>query len=649
MCGIAGKISFKEPVDPRLVAQMCETIAHRGPDSYGAYIEGGVGLGVQRLAIIDLETGDQPIFNEDRSVVVVLNGEIYNFQELRTQLSDSGHTFSTRSDTEVIVHLYEEYGDDCVDHLRGMFAFALWDSRRRRLLLARDRIGKKPLYYAFNDDSLWFGSEAKAILRDPAVPRDVDYQAIDAFLQYQHVPTSYSAFAALSKLEPGHILLFENGEIQTRRYWKLSYAKRESQSASDEEMRESIRSHLLEATRLRLRSDVPLGAFLSGGVDSSAVVAAMAQQVSGRVKTFTIGFPIARVDERSYARQVAEVFDTDHHEFVVEPDIVEVLPLLAWHYSEPFADQSAVPSFYLSELTRRHVTVALNGDGGDESFGGYRRYFGNDLARRLERFPKFTSSALARALSKIGTGSQEDSLRARLLRLSRALQLDPPCRYAMWVACFDRSEREQIYTPDLLERVDATKADAVVREPFEASDAPTLIERLLDVDTQTFLADQLIVKMDIASMAHSLEVRSPMLDHSFMEMAAKLPVSAKVSGGTSKRLLKDAVRPWIPDRVLDRPKQGFSMPIADWLRQELRALPAAILLSSTARGRGLFRPAEIERLIIDHQTGARDNANKLWALLQLELWFQTYVDSAPVGPVSLDFAESTHARSVRVG
>jgi asparagine synthase (glutamine-hydrolysing) len=648
MCGIAGKISLKEPVDPRLIAKMCGTIAHRGPDSYGAFIEGGVGLGIQRLAIIDLETGDQPIFNEDRSVVVVLNGEIYNFQELRAQLSKSGHTFSTRSDTEVIVHLYEEYGDDCVRHLRGMFAFALWDNRRQRLLLARDRIGKKPLYYAFKHDCLWFGSEAKAILRDPAVPREVDYGAIDAFLQYQHVPSSYCAFSALSKLGAGHVLVFDNGTIQTHRYWKLSYEKRESESASDEEMRESIRSHLLEATRLRLRSDVPLGAFLSGGVDSSAVVAAMAQQVSGRVKTFTIGFPIARLDERSYAREIAEVFDTDHHEFVVEPDIVEMLPRLAWHYSEPFADQSAVPSFYLSEMTRAHVTVALNGDGGDESFGGYRRYFGNDMARRLERVPKLTSKAFALALARVGTGSKQDSLRARLLRLSRALQLDAPDRYAMWIACFDRREREQIYTHEFLARVRTTDVGAVVRDPYEASDAPTLIERLLDVDTQTFLADQLLVKMDVASMAESLEVRSPLLDQSFMEMAAGFPLSAKVSGATSKRLLKDAVRPWIPHHILDRPKQGFTMPIAEWLRQELRALPAAILLSPSARDRGLFRPEEIERLIIDHQRGATDNSNKLWALLQLELWFRTYIDRVPDGPVSLDFAEATEAGTVRV-
>lgn len=633
MCGIAGKISLAERVEPELIERMCDVIAHRGPDSYGAFVEQNVGLGVQRLAIIDLETGDQPIFNEDRSVVVVLNGEIYNFHELRAELSESGHRFSTRSDTEVIVHLYEEYGDDCVRHLRGMFAFALWDLRRRRLLLARDRIGKKPLYYAFNRDGLWFGSEAKAILQDPAVSRDVDYTAIDAFLHYQYVPNSYCAFSKLSKLPPAHLLVLEDGEIRAQRYWKLSYeTKRRS---SDDELAESIRTHLLEATRLRLRSDVPLGAFLSGGVDSSAVVAAMAQQVD-RVKTFTIGFASERFDERSYAREVARLFGTDHHELVVEPDILELLPRLVWHYGEPFADHSAIPSFYLAEMTRREVTVALNGDGGDESFGGYLRYIGNDVARRLEWIPTSAARAVVRTLDRLGTGSAQDTPRARLRRLFSGLQLDAPARYAMWVSCLDDRDRQSLYTKDFLERIAGNDVIGVIRDPFSQSDAQSLVERLLDVDVQTYLPDQLLVKMDIASMAHSLEVRSPLLDHVFMEMAAGLPVSTKVSRKTTKRLLKDAVRPWLPDRLLDRPKQGFTMPISQWFRNELRELPGLLLLDSRACTRDLFRTDAVERLIADHRERKRDNADKLWALIQLELWFRTYVDDRPSGPIVLD-------------
>jgi asparagine synthase (glutamine-hydrolysing) len=637
MCGIVGKISLEAGVDRHLIESMCDVIEHRGPDSRGIFVDRNIGLGVQRLAIIDLETGDQPVFNEDRSVVLVLNGEIYNYRELRSSLLDAGHSFTSHSDTEVIVHLYEDHGDDCVEMLRGMFAFALWDTRRQRLLLARDRVGKKPLYFSFDGSNLWFASEAKAILQDPAVPRDVDYVAIDAFLHYQYVPDGSSAFASLSRLPPAHILAFDGSRPEQKRYWKLSYA--DQVHLTDDESCELIRKNLLEATRLRLRSDRPLGAFLSGGVDSSAVVAAMAQQTAGRVKTFTIGFPNERVDERRYAREVANLFDTDHQELVVEPNVIDALPRLAWHYGEPFADQSAIPSFYLSEMTRRNVTVALNGDGGDESFAGYRRYFGNDLARRLAIVPTIAAQAAEGTLNRVGTGNAEDTKRARLLRLSQALQLDAAGRYAMWVACFNARERRALYRPDLAEQVAASQPETIMREAYEASDAPTLVERLLDVDTQTFLPDQLLVKMDIASMAHSLEVRSPLLDHAFLEMAASLPLSAKVSGRTGKRLLKEAVRLWIPGHVLDRPKQGFTMPISDWLRNELRDLPKTILLDARAQERGFFEKRGVDRLITEHQRRTRDNSNKLWALIQLELWFRTYVDAQPRGPITLDLAE----------
>jgi asparagine synthase (glutamine-hydrolysing) len=634
MCGIVGKIAREEAVDRSLIDQMCSVIEHRGPDSRGVFLDGNAGLGVQRLAIIDLQTGDQPIFNEDRSIVVVLNGEIYNYRELRSSLLEAGHHFATHSDTEVIVHLYEDEGDACVQRLRGMFAFALWDVRRRRLLLARDRIGKKPLYFSYNGAELWFASEAKAILQDPAVSREVNYRAIDAFLKYEHVPDGESAFAALSRLPPAHTLVFDGSSLEQNRYWKLSYEN--DVDVSDDEACERIRTQLLEATRIRLRSDVPVGAFLSGGVDSSAVVAAMAQQTAGRIKTFTIGFDDAHLDERRNALEVAQLFDTEHHELVVEPSVIDVLPRLAWHYGEPFADPSAIPSFYLSEMTRRHVTVALNGDGGDESFAGYRRYVGNDVARKLKRVPQPLARAAEEVLTRVGTGSMQHSRRARVLRLSRAIRLEPAARYDMWIACFNPSERATLYTAEFARYA---TPDCVIQRAYDSSDAPTLIERLLDVDAQTHLPGQLLVKMDIASMAHSLEVRSPLLDHMFMQMAARLPLSAKVSGGTSKRLLKEAIRPWIPGDVLDRPKRGFAMPVASWLRNELRRLPAAVLLDSRARARGLFERRVIERLITTHQDGTADNSNKLWALIQLELWFRTYVDSRPRGPITLGAAD----------
>lgn len=617
---------------------MCEVIEHRGPDSRGAFVEEGVGLGIQRLAIIDLETGDQPIFNEDGSIVVVLNGEIYNFRELRAELEARGHQFSTRSDTEVIVHLYEEHGDGCVEHLRGMFAFALWDKSRRRLLLARDRVGKKPLFYCVRDRTIWFGSEPKAILQDPEVPRDVNLDAIDCFLQFQYVPHPLSAFASLSKLPPAHLLTWEGGRISKRRYWKLSYAPDE-RYGGEAEMHERIREELLEATKLRLRSDVPLGAFLSGGVDSSAVVAAMAKLSSTPVKTFSIGFDVAAFDETAYAHEIAELFSTEHHEFRVEPHAMEILPKLVWHYGEPFADQSAIPSLYLAELTRRHVTVALNGDGGDEDFAGYPRFIANTIADRLDWIPRPLARAGAQMLDRIGPGPRPRSLRTRLRRLARAVSLTPYDRYAMWIAYFTELDRGELYTPELRTTLGEHRtAPSIIRDPYLASDAMELVDRLLDVDVNSYLPGDLLVKMDIATMAHSLEVRSPLLDHRFMEMAARLPAAAKLQGTTTKRVFKDALRPWIPDHILDRAKMGFGVPIGDWFRGTLRDLPAEVLLDPRSLERGYFRPEKVRQIIDRHLSGAEDTSNKIWALLQLELWLRTYVDATQPAPVALSVA-----------
>ena len=647
MCGIAGKISDGR-VDPALLDRMCAVIEHRGPDSRGVYLDDGVALGVQRLAIIDLATGDQPIFNEDGSVVVVLNGEIYNYRELRETLVRSGHRLSTKTDTEVIAHLYEDHGDACVEHLRGMFAFALWDKRRRRLLLARDRLGKKPLFYAHDGDTLWFGSETKSVLQDPDVSRDVDYGAIDAYLQYGFVPHPRSAFAALKKLPAAHTLVFAEGRISLHHYWKLSYRDKIDVRAP-EELHELIRSELLEATRLRLRSDVPLGAFLSGGVDSSAVVAAMATLSRDRIKTFSIGFSSDEFDETRYAREVASIFDTEHHEFRVEADAVGMLPRLVWHYGEPFADPSAIPSFYLAEVTRRHVTVALNGDGGDENFAGYYRYYGNQLASRLDWIPQPVARAAATLAGGLGGRSTLDSRRARLRRLAGALTLSPADRYAMWMSTlgFAEAERLGLYSAELRAAVDVTAARAAVRRPYEASDALHPVERLLDVDVHSYLVDGLLVKMDIASMAHSLEVRSPLLDHVFMELVARLPADQKLAGRVSKRAFKDAIRGWIPDHVLDRPKRGFGVPLREWFRNELRALPGEVLLDPRALRRGLFEEARLRRLIAEHVDGTADNSSKLWALIQLELWLQTYLDRAPAGPLTLA-PERTVAESAPV-
>ena len=637
MCGIAGKVSVDAPIDLELLQRMCSVIEHRGPDSRGTFVGEGAGLGVQRLRIIDLATGDQPIYNEDESIVVVHNGEIYNYRELREPLIGAGHRFATQSDTEVIVHLYEDYGADCVRRLRGMFAFALWDRKRRTLLLARDRLGKKPLFYSRRDGTIWFGSEAKAILQDPEVDREVNLDAIDSYLHFQYVPHPLSAFASLEKLPPAHMLLWRDGRVEVERYWRLSYAPH-SRLPSEEEAQELIRDKLLEATRLRLRSDVPLGAFLSGGVDSSAVVAAMAQQSAEPVKTFSIGFDVAAYDETAHAREVATRYGTDHHELRVEPNAVELLPKLVWHYGEPFADSSAIPSFCLAKITREHVTVALNGDGGDESFAGYNRYGGVRLADRVAGFPAPARTLLRTVSRALGSGSSETAFRSRLQRLTSSSSLPAHDRYSMWMAYFTESERERMYTPETRARLRGRSAPSVIKEAWLGSQARDRVNQLLDVDVQTYLPGDLLVKMDIASMAYSLEVRSPLLDHEFMELCAGLPGSWKLSGGTSKKLFKDALRPWLPDHVLDRPKSGFSVPIAAWFRGPLRDLPREILLDEESRVRGLFREQYVRDLIDQHLAGTRDNSSRIWALIQLELWFRTFVDSRIDRPLTLGFA-----------
>jgi len=600
MCGIAGKLVVGGPVVPGLVERMCATLVHRGPDSAGLFAEDGVALGARRLAVIDLEGGDQPIFNEDRSLVVVSNGEIYNYLELREWLLARGHRLRTQSDTEVIVHLYEVLGERCVERLRGMFAFALWDRREQRLLLARDRVGKKPLFYCQRGGSFWFASEPRAILVDPEVPRDVDYQALDCFLHYNYVPHPRSAFAALRKLSPAHTLSWHEGKLATRRYWKLSYRDR-YRGVSEPELCELIRERLLEATRLRLRSDVPTGAMLSGGVDSSSVVAAMARLSSERVKTFSIGFDVPEFDESAAARRVAHHYNTNHHELVLTPRAIEALPRIVWHYGEPYADWSALATFALAELARRHVTVALNGDGGDESFAGYLRYL---------PYPP----------NGLGPPRAGTVVRA----------------YAARMSCFDDAQRIELYEPDFLHSLGRRPWLSAVAQPFDESDADNVLERLLDTDLNSYLPDDLMVKMDIATMAHSLEARSPFLDHHLVETAAGLPARLKLDGAISKRILKDAVRNWLPQGIVDRPKQGFSVPIRDWLRGELRGLADDVLLDPRALDRGFFREEYIRSLIREHLGGMRDHETRIWTLLQLELWFQTYVDGpAPESPVTL--------------
>lgn len=636
MCGIVGKVKPRggAPVDRVVIERMCAGLEHRGPDSRGLYLDQEVGLGIQRLRVVDLVTGDQPIRNEDGSVAVVLNGEIYNFRELREDLARRGHRLSTAGDTEVIVHLYEEYGVQCVRRLHGMFAFALWDTRRRQLLLARDRIGKKPLLYALREGELSFASELGALMRCREIPRNIDVEALDCYLGYGYVPAPRTIFSSVRKLPPAHTLVFRDGQTAIERYWRLDYGHKLDVD-DPRDLHEPIRDAIRAATRRRLISDVPLGAFLSGGIDSSAVVGAMAEAAGGApVKTFSIGFENAAYDELPHARRVAELFGTDHHEFIVRPDAIGLVPTIVRHYGEPFADSSAIPCFQLAELTRRHVTVALNGDGGDESFGGYTRYVANRLAGRFDTIPL----ALRRGLASGGrwlvdgrgaVNGRETSIVNKARRLTDALPLDPPVRYAQYVSWFDERQRQVLYTDAFRALIRDTTVAEVISVPWGRASGENVLDVMLEVDATTYLPDDLIAKIDIATMAHALEARSPLLDHELMEFAAKIPAELKVKGRQKKWILREALRGWLPDEILDRPKQGFSVPVADWFRNDHRDHVRDVLLDPATLARGYFRGDVVREILARQAAGADIESKRVWALFMLEMWHREFVDRPP--------------------
>ncbi|MFE0329232.1 asparagine synthase (glutamine-hydrolyzing) [Streptomyces sp. NPDC003753] len=627
MCGVAGMVSRTSP-DPAAVKEMCDLLAHRGPDGEGFHTGDHVALGMRRLAVIDVSGGDQPVYNEDRSVVAVFNGEIYNYAELRRDLLRRGHTFRTNSDSECIVHLYEEHGETLVDHLRGMFAIALWDGRRERLLLARDRVGKKPLYYRESHGSLAFASELKAIVVTAPDRREVDPVALHHYLTYQYVPAPWSILSGVRKLPPGSLLIWQGGRARVRRYWTLDFSP--AAVTSEQEAAERTRELLLEATRIRMVSERPLGAFLSGGIDSSAVVAAMARISGEPVKTFSIGFDDDRFDERAHARAVARRYGTEHHEFVVDASALDVLPTLAWYFDEPFADSSAIPSFYVAQLSRRQVTVVLNGDGGDETFGGYTRYA---RLSHLERFrvPRAAQPALRHLgrglLATVPAGSRVGRAGLALTVLGET----PQRRYARMMSYFSPEQKQRLYTERLRKATSGIDSYRLLDEAFGASRAVDRVNQLMDVDVNSYLPGDLLVKVDITTMANSLEARSPFLDHHLMEWAAGLPADLKVRRGTTKYLLKKAMRDWLPHEVLHRPKQGFGVPLAHWLRTDLRDVAWDVLTDRTAVERGFFRPAAVRTMLEGHQAG-ENHARQLWALMQFELWYRRFVDQPLSGP-----------------
>jgi len=584
-----------------------------------------VGLGMRRLSIIDLKGGQQPIHNHDRTAWIVFNGEIYNYRELRGQLEKLGHEFYTDSDTEAIVHAYDQYGTDCPKYLRGMFAFAIWDERKKSLFLARDRVGKKPLLYAELNGELVFGSEFNALLQHPGISRDVDFEAIHHYLSFICVPAPLTAYRAIRKLEPGHWLWWQNGEIKIERYWQLDFSKK--LKIGEEEAGERVVELLREAVRIRLMSEVPLGAFLSGGIDSSAVVALMAQESSEQVKTFSIGFDEQDLSELHHARRVAEHVGADHHEFIVRPDAMEILPTLVEHYGEPFADSSAIPSYYVSRETRAFVTVALNGDGGDEAFAGYQRYAAMNLAQRYANLPgALRNGVIANVVNALpGFEARPNPLR-KAKRFVSAASMPTVERYLRWVSAFDEEAKRNLYSEDFRHQTSSFRTASILEPWFAKANGAGIVDASLLTDTMTYLPNDLLVKMDIASMTVSLEARSPFLDHHLLEFAASLPENLKLRRLTTKYLLKRVLRKLVPAENLNRSKMGFGVPIGHWFRGAMQPFLRETLLSEKARARGLFKPEIVLQIIDQHVEGRNDHSHRLWSLLMLELWFQRFID-----------------------
>jgi asparagine synthase (glutamine-hydrolysing) len=647
VCGICGQLLFdpQARVDAAELRRMTGVIAHRGPDSDGYYTRDNVGLGMRRLSIIDLESGQQPIVNEDGSLWIVFNGEIYNYVELRSALEARGHVLRTRSDTETIVHLYEEYGPRCVDHLNGMFAFAIWDRRRRELFLARDRLGIKPLFYAYEPGAparrLLFGSEIKCLLQTD-VSREPDYVALHDYLSLFYVPTPRSAFKAIAKLPPGHWMrCTSDGRLEIERYWDVPFpqgqepiADRPRALRDRQECVRHIRHLLRESVRRQLRSDVPLGVFLSGGLDSTSIVAVMRDLLDRPVRTFSIGFDQPSYNELPDARLVAQAFETEHHELVVHPDLADLMPRLILHFDEPFADYSAIPTYLVSQMARQEVTVALSGDGGDEVFAGYQTHAAYRVAHLYRLLPRLLRDGLiAPLVQRLPTSTARISFDYMAKRFVTGAHLPLQQGHYWWKVILNEAEKQALYTADFLHMVQAdTKCPAdepplrdsyeVFRPYFDRVKGAHALNQLLYVDTKTFLLDDGLVKVDRMSMANSLEVRVPLLDHELVEWMARVPPRWKSSGLGTKTLLRDVVRPLLPPAIVRGKKRGFTPPLPVWLKRELRDFVQDVLSPARVRAMGWFRPSAVTQILEDHWQGRRDNNRSIWTLLCLVLWYE---------------------------
>jgi asparagine synthase (glutamine-hydrolysing) len=644
MCGIAGVVSAtrESNITEALVRHMNNQIVYRGPDDEGIYVADGAGLGMRRLSIIDLSGGHQPVFNEDRSAWIVFNGEIYNFPELRPELERRGHRFYTKTDTEVIIHLYEEMGADCVNKLRGMFALAIYDKTKRKLILARDRLGKKPLHYALHNGNLYFGSEIKSILAVAPELAEVNSQALLEYLYYGYVPEPITAFKGIHKLPSGHLLEFENGEIRVRQYWDLPQYCTHSPK-SEEECLEELERRLFEATKMRLISDVPLGAFLSGGTDSSIVVGLMARASSRPVKTFSIGFKSDDFNEADYARIVAKKFETDHHEMILDPDVVQTVEHLTSSLEEPFGDSSMLPTYYVSQMARKHVTVALSGDGGDEMFAGYDRYRIHADRQVFEKIPGW-----ARKLYRDQIFPRlPNSMQGR--KFSYNISLPWQERYVDGLSFLPAFEREMPMLSDdfraILDRSD--DPGNVLRRRFATAPAKDPVSQILYVDTKTYMVDDILAKVDRMSMLNSLEVRVPILDHVFVEYVASLGPEWKLRGKQQKYILRKlAERIGVPREVLYRQKQGFSLPLVHWMRNELKDM-LMVLVEPRTLERGYFQPSGVRKLMDDHLLRGKTMTGRLWRLLMFELWHRNFLEKyvKPAGVFSLSVTADSRRTS----
>lgn len=627
MCGICGIVDLpNSEISNDLIKKMTDKLEHRGPDDEGYFEFNNIGLGHRRLSIIDLNTGHQPILNEDNNIVIVFNGEIYNFQELENELKLKGHIFKTKTDTEVIIHLYEEYGYKCLDYLRGMFAFAIYNKNNKELFLARDRFGQKPLYYAYNNGIFYFASEIKSIIADSRFKKNVNYEAIHHYLSFKYVPHDLTAFENIHKLPHGSYLVYKDQKVKVIKYWKDWFC---SQKIDDKNFIETELKRLLtESVKLRMISDVPLGAFLSGGIDSSIIVALMSNiDTSKKIKTFSIGFEEKRFDETYYADLVAKQYNTEHYKFIVKPDALKDIDSLIWHYNEPFADASMLPTYYLSRETRKYVKVALSGDAGDENFAGYLRYLGFKIVNYIAFLPLSLRKIIFNNFLKIlpVTCSQQNWY-SKFHTLIQICSKDYLGRYLPMVQDFSESQKRKIYSNNFIEKTKLYNSENVLRTYFTELKNEDYLHKLLFLDMNTYLPDDLMVKTDIASMAVSLECRAPLLDHKLVEFISRIPSKYKLHKFTTKYIFKNTFKNLLPPQLLNRNKMGFGIPMSKWFRGELKKYITNLLTSSHFKNRGLFCNEEIKKLLDNHINRKAEHGHRLWSLMCLELWFRKFID-----------------------